>query len=184
MGIDSSTRWQRAIDLYGNHRLDQIAPSDILAPQRRVVATVRTRRSSRGGRHAGEHLIRALRNLYKLAVRDELIAALALASDRDHVITELPRIWLGHNDILHTSGRVCGAGARPPDPRCMIDVGSRAPACGSWLGANGCSACQRRCSSEAQRLPIPFRGGRGLHGGRRGRPERTGRDEASRGQVS
>ncbi len=67
--------WQRAIDHYGAHRLDEIAPSDILALQRHVVATVRPRRSARGGRHAGEHLIRAMRNLYKLAVRDELIPA-------------------------------------------------------------------------------------------------------------
>jgi integrase len=67
--------WQRAIDHYGSRRLDEITPSDILALQRHVVATVRPRRSGRGGRHAGEHLIRALRNLYRLAVQDELLPA-------------------------------------------------------------------------------------------------------------
>jgi integrase len=67
--------WQRAVDHYGTRRLDEITPSDILALRRHVVATVRPRRSGRGGRHAGEHLVRALRNLYRLAVRDELISA-------------------------------------------------------------------------------------------------------------
>ena len=34
--------WQRAVDHYGDRRLDQIRPSDILALQQHVVATVRT----------------------------------------------------------------------------------------------------------------------------------------------
>jgi hypothetical protein len=66
--------WQRAIDHYGTRRLDEIRASDILALQQHVIATVQPRRSGRGGRHAGEHLVRALRNLYRLVVRDELIS--------------------------------------------------------------------------------------------------------------
>lgn len=66
---------QCAIDRYGERRLDEIRSSDILALQQHVVTTVQPRHSSRGGRHAGEHLVRALRNLYQLAVHDELIPA-------------------------------------------------------------------------------------------------------------
>lgn len=107
--------WQRAIDHYGTRRLDEIRPSDILALQQHVVATVQPRHSGRGGRHAGEHLVRALRNLYRLAVQDELI------SDRHNpaLAVPLPRRLPSTRRALTTSelneiNQVVAAGGRDP----------------------------------------------------------------------
>lgn len=107
--------WQRAINHYGTRRLDEIRPSDILALQQLVVATVRPRRSSRGGRHAGEHLVRALRNLYQLAVRDELIPA----QHNPALAVPLPRRLPSTRRALTTSelaeiNQVVATGGRDP----------------------------------------------------------------------
>jgi site-specific recombinase XerC len=65
--------WQRMATLWGDRRLDTIAASDIEALHHATVADARIRRTSRGGRHAGEHLIAAARALYNRAIADGLI---------------------------------------------------------------------------------------------------------------
>jgi integrase len=66
--------WNRVIEHWGSRRLDEIAPSEI----RQLMAWVKThvvaRRNARGGRSAQEHLVAALRCLYKHAADDGLIA--------------------------------------------------------------------------------------------------------------
>ncbi|GAA2531032.1 site-specific integrase [Pilimelia columellifera] len=65
--------WDRMRAAWGDRRLDEIAASDIEALQRSTVAEARVRRTSRGGRHAGEHVIAAARALYNRAIADGLI---------------------------------------------------------------------------------------------------------------
>jgi hypothetical protein len=74
--------------------------------------------------------------------------------------------------------------ARSPDPQYMIDAGPRPPTCGSWLSANGCSASQRRCSSDASAGADSYlRWPRSTWSTVRP-AEEAGRDEASRGKES
>jgi integrase/recombinase XerC len=66
--------WNRIVEHWGARRLDEPTPSDI----RQLMAWVKThvvaRRNARGGRSAQEHLVAALRCLYRRAVEDGLIA--------------------------------------------------------------------------------------------------------------
>jgi len=66
--------WNRVVEHWGGRRLDEPTPSEI----RQLMACVKThvvaRRNARGGRSAEEHLVAALRCLYKRAVDDEVIA--------------------------------------------------------------------------------------------------------------
>src|SRR2546423_15118496 len=57
----------------GIRPLDEIAASDIEALQRQITATARRRRTSRRGRHAGEHVVAAARAVYTKAIADGLI---------------------------------------------------------------------------------------------------------------
>ena len=57
------TYWSRMAAVYGSRPLDQVAASDIEALQRDMVANAPSRRNSRHGRHAGEHVIAAARAL-------------------------------------------------------------------------------------------------------------------------
>jgi hypothetical protein len=66
--------WTRMAAAWGTRPLDQISASDIEAMQHRMAATARSRRNSRHGRHAGEHVIAAARAIYNRAIADGLIA--------------------------------------------------------------------------------------------------------------
>jgi integrase len=59
--------------VWGDRRLDAIAASDIEALRHTVIADALVRRTSRGGRHAGEHVIAAARAVYNRAIADGLI---------------------------------------------------------------------------------------------------------------
>src|ERR1700761_4760329 len=65
--------WNRVVDQWGSRRIDEPTPSEIRQLVRHVRATVVPRRNSRGGHSAAEHLIAALRCLYKHAEEDGLI---------------------------------------------------------------------------------------------------------------
>jgi integrase len=67
------TYWNRMAAAWGGRTLDTIVASDIEAMQRQVAATARSRRNSRTGRHAGEHVIAAARAIYNRAIADGLI---------------------------------------------------------------------------------------------------------------
>ncbi|MGH3520703.1 MAG: tyrosine-type recombinase/integrase [Haloechinothrix sp.] len=64
----------RILDHWGHRRLDEPTPSQIKQLVEHVKANVVGRRNARGGRSAGEHLIAALRCLYRHAEDDRLIA--------------------------------------------------------------------------------------------------------------
>ncbi|MFF5071040.1 tyrosine-type recombinase/integrase [Micromonospora olivasterospora] len=67
--------WNRVLEHWGQRRLDEPTPSEIEQLAEYVKTHVVARRNARGGRSAAEHLIAALRCLYKRAVADGLIAA-------------------------------------------------------------------------------------------------------------
>jgi site-specific recombinase XerD len=66
--------WNRVIDHWGGRHLDDVTPSDIRQLMAHVKAHVVTRRNARGGRSAEEHLVAALRCVYRHAQDDGLIA--------------------------------------------------------------------------------------------------------------
>ena len=65
--------WNRVVEQWGSRRIDEPTPSEIRQLVQHVRANVVPRRNSRGGRSAAEHLIAALRCLYKHAEADGLI---------------------------------------------------------------------------------------------------------------
>ena len=65
--------WNRVVEQWGSRRIDEPTPSEIRQLVQHVRANVVPRRNSRGGRSAAEHLIAALRCMYKHAEEDGLI---------------------------------------------------------------------------------------------------------------
>lgn len=67
--------WNRILDRWGERQLDELTPSEIRHMLEHTKTHVVTRRNARGGRGAAEHLLAALRCLYRHAEDDGLIAA-------------------------------------------------------------------------------------------------------------
>jgi site-specific recombinase XerD len=65
--------WNRVVERWGDRRLDEPTPSQIRQLMKLVKAGVVVRRNGRGGRSAEEHLVAALRCLYRHATDDGLI---------------------------------------------------------------------------------------------------------------
>lgn len=65
--------WNRVVTRWGQRRLDEVNASDIERFTEDVKRNVVVRRNARGGRNAAEHLISALRCLYRRAVADGLM---------------------------------------------------------------------------------------------------------------
>ena len=68
------TYWKRVVEHWGGRRLDEPAPSDIRQMMTLVKANAVQRRNGRGGRSSQEHLVGALRCLYRRAEDDGLIS--------------------------------------------------------------------------------------------------------------
>lgn len=66
--------WRRIVDAWGDHRIDEPTPLEIRQLCENLKTHVITRKNSRSGRCATEHLISALRCLYRHAVADGLIS--------------------------------------------------------------------------------------------------------------
>src|SRR5882724_9253106 len=64
------TYWNRVIEHWGERRLDEPTPSDIRQLMTLVKAGAVQRRNSRGGRSSQEHMVGALRCLYRQAEDD------------------------------------------------------------------------------------------------------------------
>ncbi|GAB3889851.1 hypothetical protein GCM10029964_060310 [Kibdelosporangium lantanae] len=65
--------WNRILDHWADRCLDEPTPSEVRALVEHIKANVIVRRNSRGGRSAAEHLIAALRCVYRHAEDDGLI---------------------------------------------------------------------------------------------------------------
>ena len=68
-----STYWNRAIKAWGPRQITDVTALEIGQLAERVKATVVERRNARGGRGAAEHLIGALRCMYRFAVADGIL---------------------------------------------------------------------------------------------------------------
>ena len=109
--------WNRVIEHWGQRRLDEITPAEIRQLMTHVKTHVVARRNARGGRSAAEHLIAALRCLYRHAENDGLIAEAGAVrarlgrhrQGRDHYIRP-SRTRPRRNDA---AGLQCGGGPRP-----------------------------------------------------------------------
>ncbi|GAA0475744.1 hypothetical protein Aca07nite_84750 [Actinoplanes capillaceus] len=67
------TYWRRVNERWGDRRIDEPTPLEIRQLAEDIRRTVVKRRNARGGRTAAQHLISALRCLYRHAVADRLI---------------------------------------------------------------------------------------------------------------
>jgi integrase/recombinase XerC len=65
--------WNRVIQAWGSRPITDVTASDISQLAEHVKATVVQRRNARGGRGAAEHLIAALRCMYKYAAADGIL---------------------------------------------------------------------------------------------------------------
>ena len=70
----SGSYWNRIVEHWGARRLDEPTPSEIRQLMTWVKTQVVARRNARGGRSAQEHLVAALRCVYRRAVEDGLIS--------------------------------------------------------------------------------------------------------------
>lgn len=70
-----SSYWKRVLDAWADRRLDEPTPSQIRELVEYTRAHVVPRRNARGGRSAGEHMIAALRCLYRHAEDDNIISS-------------------------------------------------------------------------------------------------------------
>jgi integrase len=69
------TYWTKILRHWADRRLDDVTPSDIRALREHIKTDVVPRRNARGGRGAAEHVIAALRCVYRRAEDDRLITA-------------------------------------------------------------------------------------------------------------
>jgi integrase len=67
------TYWARMATAWADRRLDEVHASDIEAMKNTAATTARSRRTTRKGRHAGEHVVAAARAIYNRAIADGLI---------------------------------------------------------------------------------------------------------------
>jgi integrase/recombinase XerC len=79
------TYWRRIVDAWGGRRINEPTPLEIRQLCETQRSSVVTRKNSRGGRSATEHLISALRCLYRHAVADGLI------SEADNPALKVPK---------------------------------------------------------------------------------------------
>jgi hypothetical protein len=104
--------WRGMLAAWGDRRLDQITASDIEALQHAAAATATSRRNSRHGRHAGEHVIAAARAIYTRAIADNLIAPGASPAHRVTKPRRLPstrRALTAHElDEINIAARTSG----------------------------------------------------------------------------
>jgi len=104
--------WTRMATDWGTRPLNQISARYIEAMQHRMAATARSRRNSRHGRHAGEHVIAAARAIYNRAIADGHIepgASPAHRVPKPRRLASTRRALTAHeldqiNDATRTSG--------------------------------------------------------------------------------
>ncbi|MFI1994899.1 tyrosine-type recombinase/integrase [Actinoplanes sp. NPDC020271] len=68
------TYWRKVVEQWGDRRLDEPTPTEVRELAERCRDTVMRRRNGRGGGGAEEHLIAALRCLYRQAAVDRVVA--------------------------------------------------------------------------------------------------------------
>jgi hypothetical protein len=159
--------WNRIVEHWGARRLDEPTSSDIRQLMTWVKTHVVTRRNARGGRSAQEHLVAALRCLYRRAVEDGLISeaddpARKVAKPRRLPSTRraVPETRLAEiNQVAATTGD------DPELDTLLLRLHTETPAaaagrwpCGrpTWTGISAWCCCGRRARRSAgSRSPPP-----------------------------
>jgi hypothetical protein len=118
--------WNRVVEHWGDRRLDEPTAAEIRQLMAYVKTRVVARRNARGGRSAEEHLVAALRCLYRRAVDDGLIGE---ADNPARKVAKPRRLPTTRRALPDT--RL--AEIRPPQPRAMTR---------SWIPC--CCGCTRR----------------------------------------
>ncbi|GAB3939248.1 hypothetical protein GCM10027614_21060 [Micromonospora vulcania] len=106
------TYWERMAAAWPERPVDTVTASDVEALKQAMIASAVSRRNSRNGRHAGEHLVAAARAFFRCAIADGLIDAAASPAHRVAKPRRLPgtrRALTAHeleeiNAIARTSG--------------------------------------------------------------------------------
>ncbi|HEY3651587.1 MAG TPA: hypothetical protein VGL33_26710 [Streptosporangiaceae bacterium] len=106
--------WNRIVEHWGGRRLDEPTPSEVRQLMTWVKTNVVARRNARGGRSAQEHLVAALRCLYRRAVEDGLIAE---ADDPARKVAKPRRLPSTRRPCRRPGWR---RSTRSPRPRAMI----------------------------------------------------------------
>ncbi|MGW4828919.1 tyrosine-type recombinase/integrase [Amycolatopsis japonica] len=104
--------WARMATAWGDRRLDQITATDIEAMQHDAATHARTRRNTRNGRHASEHVVAAARAIFNRAIADDLIPATASPAHRVAKPRRLPSprraLTATELDHINTAARCSG----------------------------------------------------------------------------
>lgn len=69
-----SSYWRRVVSVWGQRRLDEPTAVEIAQLAERFKSCATQRRNSRGGRSAAEHLVAAMRCVYRHAIADGLVS--------------------------------------------------------------------------------------------------------------
>jgi integrase len=103
--------WIGMRTLWGERRLDEIAATDVEA-LRYEASSARSRRNSRSGRHAGEHVIAAARAVFNRAIADGLIEPGASPAHQVAKSRRLPNtrraLTAGELQQVNEAARACG----------------------------------------------------------------------------
>jgi integrase/recombinase XerC len=136
--------WNRVLEQWGDRRLDEPSPSEIRHLMAHVKANVVARRNARGGRSAAEHLVAALRCLYRQAEDDGLITEADNPARKVDKPRRLPSTRRAVADTrLAEINQVAAATGNDPDlTRCCCGCTPRRPA------AAARSPCARRTSTR------------------------------------
>ncbi|MEO6085491.1 MAG: site-specific integrase [Umezawaea sp.] len=105
--------WTRAVEAFGERRLDQVTPSDVVALQRLATRQAQVRSTTRKGRYAGESAVRAMRMFFRLATADGLLRPGANPAAKVQLERRLPNVrraltpkeMMAINHIVVTTGR-------------------------------------------------------------------------------
>ena len=140
--------WNGIIEHWGARRLDEPTPSEIRQLMTWVKTHVVARRNARGGRSAQEHLVAALRCLYRRAVEDGLIARRTTRRGR----------WPSRGGCRPLAGPCPRPGwrrsTRPPRPWAMIRSRTSC-CCGCTLRPPAAAAARWPCGRPTWTGPVP-----------------------------
>ena len=132
--------WNRVLEQWGDRRLDEPTPSEIRQLMAYVKTHVVARRNARGGRSAEEHLVAALRCLYRRAVDDGLIA------EADNPARKVAKPRRLPTTRRAAAGYPAGArSTRSPRPRAMTRSWTRC-CCGCTPRPPAAAAARWRCA--------------------------------------
>lgn len=158
--------WKKTVEQWGGRRLDEPTPSEVKQFAAQVKANAVPRRNSRGGTHAAENLISALRCLYQRAADDGLIEEKDNPARKVGKPRRMPSTRRALTDTeLAEINRVAATGDDPELDTLILRLhtetacrraGALAIRPGTWTATSAWSCCGRRAKRSAgSRSPRP-----------------------------